>query len=235
MSEGLPVLIHWHIGIFVELHRVARKDVTCRSLIADRHAFLVSQPRHLTIEVVGKEFVDGASPVGKELARLFAAVYYPSEDSRHPGEEIVAATTLELLSHVSCPSLRRAFPAVHQHIVYQSLQRSVGKSSYVTAELIGNESRVELVHFPARSLLRRRSVALPRIHMPDAQDNPCSLWSSPAKFSVARHLVCQVDDISSFDETASILVHILGKLQQSARSPACLHLPIMPSGCCGET
>ena len=113
VSKRLPVFCHRHIGILIELHWVAREDVSSRCLIAYRHSLFVSQSRHLSVEVISEKFVDSASPVGKELARLLATVNHPSEDDRHPSQHVIVATLLEFLLHVPCPRLRRAFPTVH--------------------------------------------------------------------------------------------------------------------------
>ena len=232
VCDWLPVFGHRHIGILIVFHRIAREDIPCRRLVAYRHPLLVGQTGHLAVEIVREEFVDGPAPVGKELTGLLAVFNHPSENGRHPCQQVVVSSAEKFMLHESCPRLRRTLPAVHQHIVHQSFQWSVCQSAYITAELIGDIGRVEFVHFPARSLLRCRAVLPSSVHMPDAQDCPVPLGSCPAKLSVGCHLICQVNDISSFDEAVPVLVHILRKPQQPARCPACLHLPVM-SACSG--
>ena len=144
-------------------------------------------------------------------------------------------SALELLLHVPCPRLRGALPAVHQHIVHQSLERSVREPADVAAELIGDVGRVELVHLPAGGLGRCRSVAPTGVDMSDAQYNPSAFGSLPAQPSVGGHLLCQVEDIGTTYEAFAVLVHVPREQQQGACRPARLHLPVVAAGGCGET
>ena len=234
VAERLPVLGHGHVGIFVELHRVAGEDVARRRLVAHRHPPLVSQAAHQAVEIVGEEFVDGAAPVREEFARLPAVVHHPPEDGRHPREQVVVAAAEEFLLHVARPRLRRALPTVHQHIVHQPLQRSVGQAPDVAAELIGHELLVELVHLPPCGLGRCRTVLAACVHVPYAQNHPPACRRLPTQTAVGRHQLAQVNDICTADEAAAALVHILRQGQQPARRPARLHLPVVAARGGGE-
>ena len=192
-----PEGAHRHGGRHLEVHAVAHIDaaVLVGFRIAALHAVLLGDQVDAVV-IGGEHLADGLAPVEQELLALFGAFHNLPRQDRQPRDEVVAAGGLEGRGQRLGPGHLLRLVTVSEDVLDAVLaHQAAGRllvHVHVGAEIVHPGLFIQLVHFQAGGLRRRRMVLLAGKGSAEAIDAPVPGGNLPGHDAVL-HKGSQVD------------------------------------------
>ena len=198
---------HRYIGAALAVHTVgsigAPRLMTLRISL---QAVGLEDVSELVVVVLCHHVADSGTPVEEEALGFLSTVDNDTCQRGKPGEQVVAATGLELFHHLTCPSLGTGFVTVIEQVgnttvAHQSLA-GIDISLEIILIVIADSHGVYLVNLETGSFRRSGMVGLSCESVAESHDTPTTLGSFPSKHAVLNKRgnidnVCRVDNIGS--------------------------------------
>ena len=154
-GSGNPEGAHGHVRRHLEIHAIphVHTAVLVRFRIPALHPVFPDNVVDPVI-ILREELAEGLAPVEKEFLAVLAAPDNLACQDREPGNQIVAATGLELLRQGGCPGHLLRLVAVRKEILDATLpHKSPGRilvHVQISAEIIHPGSPVQFIDLQAR-------------------------------------------------------------------------------------